>query len=64
MVLDVIHKNFLSAVFSAISYIFAKETVLAVDISLHFYDFSIEKLPKTWLPERSFIVLDVIHKNF
>ena len=33
-------------------------------VNLNFYGFSIEKQPETWLSEGSFILLDVIHKNF
>ena len=43
---------------------FAIETVLAVGVAPNFYGYLIEKQPKTWLPERKFIVLDVIYKNF
>ena len=62
--LDVIHKNFQTRLSNFYHNIFVKEAVLAVVVSLFFYDFSIEKQPKIWLSVKSFIVLDVIHKNF
>ena len=33
-------------------------------IGTYFYGFSIEKQPKTWLPEKSSLMLEAIHKNF
>ena len=44
--------------------IFVREAVVAVGIGRHFYGFSIEKQPETWLPERSFILLDTNHNSF
>ena len=44
--------------------IFVREAVLAVGVDMHFYGFSIEKQTKNWLPQTSFMMSDVIHKNF
>ena len=45
-------------------YILAREAVLAVGIGPNCYGFSIEKQPKTCLPERSVILLDTNHNIF
>ena len=44
--------------------IFVREALLAVGVGRNFYGFSIEKQPKIWLPDKSSIMLEVIHKNF
>ena len=37
---------------------------MAVGVGPYCYGFSIEKQPKTGLPERSFILLDANHNSF
>ena len=62
--LDVIHNSFLKKAEWLYHNIFVWNTVLAVGVGLNFYSVSTEKQPKSWLAERSFIMLDVIYKNF
>ena len=64
--LEVIHKNFQTKTLLVVflNDIFAREAVQAVGIGMYFYGFSTWKQPKTWNPERSYMMLIVIHKNF